>query len=158
MVATCIRRLPFFFFFFFREWLCTLCDGLCYGSILVILHERKIEGLVTTFSDAINYLICWASWLKKGAWGKWCDVKSYHFHAKRMSSLLLLFTFLKCWMFFVFLVEVLVGGVRGARNSSLMFATRYFTLTNLQLNLKQIGLFIAFASTFRQVQLINGHF
>ena len=55
-------------------------------------------------------------------------MKSYPFHAKRMSSLLVLFTFLKCWMLFVFVVEVLVGGVRGVRNSSLMFATRYFAL------------------------------
>ena len=43
---------------------------------------------------------------------------------RRKMSLLLLYTFLKCWILFLFIAEVLVGGARGVRNSFQVFAIR----------------------------------
>ena len=43
---------------------------------------------------------------------------------RRKMSLLLLYTFLKCWILFLFIAEVLVGGARGVRNSLQVFAIR----------------------------------
>lgn len=52
---------------------------------------------------------------------------------RRKMSLLLLYTFLKCWILFLFIAEVLVGGARGVRNSFQVFAIRSVCLVALMM-------------------------
>ena len=101
------------------------------GSLLPALGWRKVYFRSLTWwlnSRLSNHAYDVGYKFDKHGWRKVGDMtflqQVLQLKLRRKMSLLLLYTFLKCWILFLFIAEVLVGGARGVRNSFQVFAIR----------------------------------
>ena len=101
------------------------------GSLLPALGCRKVYFRSLTWwlnSRLSNQAYDVGYKFDKHGWRKVGDItflqQVLQLKLRRKMSLLLLYTFLKCWILFLFIAEVLVGGARGVRNSFQVFAIR----------------------------------
>ena len=101
------------------------------GSLLPALGCRKVyfrsltwwlNSRLSNHAYDVGYKFDKHGWRKVGNMTFLQQVLQLNF--RRKMSLLLLYTFLKCWILFLFIAEVLVGGARGVRNSFQVFAIR----------------------------------
>ena len=101
------------------------------GSLLPALGCRKVYFRSLTWwlnSRLSNHAYDVGYKFDKHGWRKVGDMtflqQVLQLKLRGKMSLLLLYTFLKCWILFLFIAEVLVGGARGVRNSFQVFAIR----------------------------------
>ena len=97
------------------------------GSLLPALGWRKVYFRSLTWwlnSRLSSHAYDVGYKFDKHGWRKVGDMTFLQLNFRKKMSLLLLYTFLKCWILFLFIAEALVGGARGVRNSFQVFAIR----------------------------------